>query len=77
MSWLFHIAVTCPDVVGLAERVAVSGGQRRTGIYSPHPRFTMCYCEDPWGNALEINGCGYELAHPVRVPGARDDPDPR
>jgi hypothetical protein len=37
----------------------------------------MCYCEDPWGNALEINSCSYELAHPVRVPGARDDPDPR
>jgi hypothetical protein len=66
---LFHIAVTCPDAAGLAERIALSGGRRRTRIYQSQPRFTMCYCEDPWGNALEINSRSYEPAHPVRAAG--------
>jgi hypothetical protein len=26
----------------------------------------MCYGEDPWGNALEINSRSYESAHPAR-----------
>ena len=71
---LFHIAVTCPDVAGLAERIALSGGRRRTRIYEPQPGFTMCYCEDPWGNALEINSRSYESAHPVRAAGSAENP---
>jgi hypothetical protein len=62
----FHIAVTCPDVVGLTQRVPLSGGRRRTRIYEPQPGFTMCYCEDPCGNALEINSRSYESAYPAR-----------
>jgi len=64
---LFHFALACPDVQGLAERIAAHGGRLRTAIYEPRPGFTMCYCEDPWGNALEINSRSYELAHPVRA----------
>jgi catechol 2,3-dioxygenase-like lactoylglutathione lyase family enzyme len=66
---LFHFAVTCPDVKGLAERIAAAGGRLRTSVYEPRPGFTMCYCEDPWGNALEVNSRSYELAHPVRAAG--------
>ncbi len=58
----FHIAVTEPDIEVLAERIATSGGKRRTDVMellSGSGR-KICFCEDPFGNIIEIYSHSYE-----------------
>jgi catechol 2,3-dioxygenase-like lactoylglutathione lyase family enzyme len=47
---LFHICVVDPDIHGLAARIVESGGRMRTEG-SPQQ---LVYCEDPFGNVVEI-----------------------
>lgn len=56
----FHFCVVDPDVEGLARRIVESGGRRRSGIweFSPGVGFYVCYCEDPFGNIVEIYSHG-------------------
>ena len=52
----FHYCVTDPDVEGLAKRIVETGGKQRSEIweFSPGIGFYVCYCEDPFGNIVEI-----------------------
>jgi catechol 2,3-dioxygenase-like lactoylglutathione lyase family enzyme len=58
---IFHICVTDPDIDGLAERIARSGG-RRSQVWReiPGKPYAAAYCADPFGNVIEINSHGYE-----------------
>ena len=58
----FHLCVVCRDVDKLVTRIVEHGGAVSTNIHRL-PRYSLCYCRDPWGNALEINDCSYEQAH--------------
>jgi catechol 2,3-dioxygenase-like lactoylglutathione lyase family enzyme len=52
----FHICLVEPEIDALAERIAAAGGARRTltrPIFPGEP-YLFCYCEDPFGNILEI-----------------------
>lgn len=66
----FHLCVVSRDIGALVERVVAAGGQQRTAIHHPSSRYALCYCADPWGNAIEINDHSYEYAH------AQDGPPP-
>lgn len=59
---IFHFCVTDPDIEGLAKRIAESGGKHRSQIWRlfPDRPYKMTYCEDPWGNILEIYTHSYE-----------------
>jgi catechol 2,3-dioxygenase-like lactoylglutathione lyase family enzyme len=53
---VFHICIVEPDIDELAARISASGGARRTPtrpIFPGEP-YLFCYCEDPFGNVLEI-----------------------
>ena len=53
---LFHICVVDPDIHGLAARIAQSGGRMRTDVltlFEGQPQ-QLVYCEDPFGNVVEI-----------------------
>lgn len=54
----FHICLVDRDIEDLAERIVATGGRlRTTGIWSVFPdqsKFRFCYCEDPFGNILEL-----------------------
>lgn len=52
----FHFCVVDPDVEGLARRIAETGGKKRSDVweFSPGIGFYVCYCEDPFGNIVEI-----------------------
>jgi catechol 2,3-dioxygenase-like lactoylglutathione lyase family enzyme len=54
---LSHLCLVDPDIDGLVGRIERSGGRRRTSkvwdIFPGEP-YKMCYCEDPFGNVLEI-----------------------
>jgi catechol 2,3-dioxygenase-like lactoylglutathione lyase family enzyme len=58
----FHIALTEPNIEELADRIALSGGKRRTGILElvPDSDKKFCFCEDPFGNVIEIYTHSYE-----------------
>ncbi|MEE3064373.1 MAG: VOC family protein [Actinomycetota bacterium] len=52
----FHFCVVDPDVEGLAQRIADTGGRKRSAVweFAPGASFYVCYCEDPFGNIVEI-----------------------
>ncbi len=57
----FHIALTCPDVDGLAQTIVAKGGRIRSGPvdFVPGRLWRLCYCEDPWGTVVEIMSASY------------------
>lgn len=60
----FHLCVTDPDVEGLANRIAASGGRQRSQIWytrAPSREYAMTYCQDPFGVIIEIHSHPYEM----------------
>ena len=58
----FHIAVTEPEIEQLADKIASSGGKKRTQVMElvPGSGKKICFCEDPFGNIIEIYSHSYE-----------------
>jgi catechol-2,3-dioxygenase len=58
----FHIAITEQKIEELAERIAASGGKKRTEVTKLFSGSTkkICFCEDPDGNIIEIYSHSYE-----------------
>jgi|SRR3989304_10638222 len=58
----FHIAVTEPEIEKMAERIDSSGGKKRTKVMELFPGSgkKICFCEDPFGNMIEIYSHSYE-----------------
>lgn len=57
----FHMCVTAPDVDALVARVEQAGGSRRTRTWeiAPGSSHYLVYCNDPFGNAIEIYNAPY------------------
>jgi catechol 2,3-dioxygenase-like lactoylglutathione lyase family enzyme len=59
----FHVCVVDRDVEGLVQRIAETGGRMRTSriwpIF-PGQKYRFCYCEDPFGNIVEIYSHSHE-----------------
>jgi catechol 2,3-dioxygenase-like lactoylglutathione lyase family enzyme len=57
-----HICITEPNIEDLADKIAVNGGKRRTDIMESAPGSgkKICFCEDPFGNVIEIYLHSYE-----------------
>ncbi|WP_262265803.1 VOC family protein [Microvirga yunnanensis] len=65
---VFHFCLVDPDIEGLARRIAESGGRQRSAVwplYEGKP-FQAVYCEDPWGNLIEIYSHSTELMYANR-----------
>ncbi len=52
----WHLAFTAPDIDAFCERVVAAGGKRRipTFTFIPGRPYQLIYCEDPWGNIIEL-----------------------
>jgi catechol 2,3-dioxygenase-like lactoylglutathione lyase family enzyme len=52
----FHICVVDPDIDGLVARIVQSGGRRRSEVLTlfEDPPRRLVYCEDPFGNLVEV-----------------------
>lgn len=61
-SGLIHICITDPDIEGLCKRISESGGKQRTEIWEivPEKGYKLAFCEDPFGNIIEIFDHSYE-----------------
>jgi catechol 2,3-dioxygenase-like lactoylglutathione lyase family enzyme len=60
----FHIAITDPDVEAKVAEIVAAGGLQRSRIWTliPEEDIKVCYCEDPYGNVIEIISHRYESA---------------
>lgn len=58
----WHICFTDPEIEALAERIVAEGGRKRTGVWAfiPGTDRRLCYCEDPFGNVIELFSHSYE-----------------
>ena len=53
---IFHFAIIDPDIENLVRRIAETGGKSRSQIWKlfPDKPYKLAYCEDPFGNFIEI-----------------------
>ena len=53
---VWHLAFTAPDIDAFCERIVAAGGKRRipTFTFIPGRPYQLIYCEDPWGNIIEL-----------------------
>ncbi len=60
---IFHIAILDPEIEALAKRIDESGGRQRSKVWKlwPDKPYKVCYCEDPWGNIVEISSHPYVM----------------
>jgi catechol-2,3-dioxygenase len=51
-----HFAVVEPAIEDLARRIVETGGKRRSRIWTlfPGKPYKIAYCEDPFGNVIEL-----------------------
>jgi catechol 2,3-dioxygenase-like lactoylglutathione lyase family enzyme len=54
-----HIALTVDDFNTVLQRLKDHGGRQRSGVFDVHGGAFICYCEDPWGNVVEIVSKSY------------------
>jgi catechol 2,3-dioxygenase-like lactoylglutathione lyase family enzyme len=65
---IFHVCLVTPALERTAERVAATGGRRTSRIwpiFAGEP-YRMCYCEDPFGNTLELYSHSHERTYANR-----------
>lgn len=63
----FHICVTNPDVKSLAKKITETGGKQRSKIWTVFPDCDVVYCEDPFGNIIEVYSRSYEQFYANRA----------
>lgn len=67
---IFHFCVQDPDIEALAEKIEAHGGKQTMPVREYHPGekpFKMVYCEDPFGNVIEIYSHSYEMTYSVEA----------
>lgn len=59
---IFHFAFVAPDAEHLAAVIAENGGRQRSKLDRLFEGRTVraCYCEDPWGNVVEVISHSHE-----------------
>jgi catechol 2,3-dioxygenase-like lactoylglutathione lyase family enzyme len=62
-----HVAFTVADVPASVERIVAAGGKQRTAVYDVHAGAFICYCEDPWGNVIEVVSTSYRTLSAATV----------
>jgi catechol 2,3-dioxygenase-like lactoylglutathione lyase family enzyme len=61
-SGFTHICITDPNVEDLCRKISDSGGKQRSNLREivPDKGYKIVFCEDPFGNMIEIYSNGYE-----------------
>lgn len=61
----FHFCLTDRDIERTVERIARAGGRVRSRIWetAPGSGFRLCYCEDPFGNIVELYSHSHERVY--------------
>ena len=61
-SGFIHICITDPNIEELCKRISETGGKQRSKIWEivPDKGYKIAFCEDPFGNIIEIFSHSYE-----------------
>ncbi len=61
-SGIFHVCLVPQDLERMAERIAACGGRRTSRVWPVFrgEPFRTCYCEDPFGNTIELYSHSHE-----------------
>ncbi|MET9001660.1 VOC family protein [Amycolatopsis sp. Hca4] len=70
---IFHICFTVEKVEETAKRITLFGGRQRSKIHQVGPESWFCFCEDPFGNVLELVDQTFEQL--FTPPPGVEDPD--
>jgi catechol 2,3-dioxygenase-like lactoylglutathione lyase family enzyme len=66
---IFHVCFAVADIEQAAERISACGGRQRTSrvwrIFPGDP-YRTCYCEDPFGNVIELYSHSHERTYSNR-----------
>jgi predicted enzyme related to lactoylglutathione lyase len=54
-----HVAMSVDDLDDALGRLLASGGKQRTAVHRVNEQARVCYCEDPWGNVVELVSTSY------------------
>lgn len=58
---VFHVAMTVSDPLAKRDEVIWAGGRELgEAVLLPNNNW-VAYCQDPWGNAIELLPCGFEV----------------
>jgi catechol 2,3-dioxygenase-like lactoylglutathione lyase family enzyme len=65
---IFHLCVVAPEVGRTAERIVEAGGRRTSREWQifEHEPYRMAYCEDPFGNTVELYSHSHERTYANR-----------
>lgn len=65
---IFHFCVVTPKLERTADRIAATGGRRTSRIWPifPGEPYRTCYCEDPFGNTIELYSHSHERTYANR-----------
>jgi catechol 2,3-dioxygenase-like lactoylglutathione lyase family enzyme len=65
-----HFCLATPSIDAVVERIVGAGGRRRTAriweLFAGEP-YRMCYCEDPFGNVVELYSHSHERTYANRA----------
>jgi catechol 2,3-dioxygenase-like lactoylglutathione lyase family enzyme len=56
-SGFFHICITAPNIEEICEKICNTGVRLRSKVHKPvadKEKYQLAYCEDPYGNIIEI-----------------------
>ena len=61
-SGITHICITDPNIEDLCHKISETGGKQRSQVWEivPTKGYKMAFCEDPFGNIIEIYSNDYE-----------------
>lgn len=65
---IFHVCLVPPNLEQAAARIVASGGRRTSRIWHvfPDAPYRTCYCEDPFGNTIELYSHSHERTYANR-----------
>jgi catechol 2,3-dioxygenase-like lactoylglutathione lyase family enzyme len=65
---IFHVCFVTPALERTAARAAACGGRRTSRIWriAPNVPYLTCYCEDPFGNTIELYSHSHERTYANR-----------
>ena len=65
---IFHLCAVPPNLDRTARRIAATGGRRTSRIWHifPDAPYRTCYCEDPFGNTIELYSHSHERTYANR-----------
>jgi catechol 2,3-dioxygenase-like lactoylglutathione lyase family enzyme len=65
---IFHVCLVPASLERAAARIAGTGGRRTSRIWHifPDAPYRTCYCEDPFGNTLELYSHSHERTYANR-----------